>query len=115
MWKIDPSTQSIIMTRGDTPQFKVNCNCVNAAGSRVPYIPQPGDTFVFACKSKYDDRPLFTIPIPSDSMLLKFHESHTKSLETGKYIYEISLNRPKDGYHCTFIQNKRLILTTEVY
>ena len=44
---------------------------------------------------------------------IAFKEEHTKVLEIGKYIWELSLNK-ENGYRCTFIANKKLNLTVEV-
>ena len=48
-----------------------------------------------------------------DTKTVSFREEHTKSLEIGKYIWEMSLNK-ENGYRCTFIANKKLYLTVEV-
>lgn len=115
MWEIDPASYRITMTKGDTPSFKVECNIESENGELEAYVPEPGDKFIFAVKqNKEDSKPLFTIEIPSDTMLLTFKEEDTKNLELGKYIWEISLNK-ESGYRCTFICNKILILQVEVY
>ena len=114
MWSVDENYR-ITMTKGDTPSFKVECNIVTEDGETQSYVPEEGDEFVFACKQDKDDKvPLLTIKIPSDTMILSFKEEDTKFLELGRYIWEISLNKPS-GYHCTFITNKTLVLTVEVY
>lgn len=131
MWKIDDETLKITMTKGDTPSFEVSCNVIDKeTGELVPYEPQENDIFIFAVKKdKYANEPLFCIKIPNDTMIVKFRESDTKDLEySSKYIWEVSLNRrfgttddngiyepTDDDYHCTFIDNKVLALTTEVY
>lgn len=115
MWEVNPSNYTITMTKGDTPSFKVDCNITDENGELVPYEPEEGDKFIFAVKQNKDDpTPLFTIEIPTDTMILTFSEDDTKNLELGKYIWEISLNK-ESGYRCTFICNKVLILQVEVY
>lgn len=121
MWNIirDDSTNEvkmITMTVGDTPSFKINCNVKSNNDEIEPYIPEDEDEFIFACKrNKNDEDYLFKIDIPNDTMVVQFKEEHTKGLPLGKYIWEISLNKPSIEYHCTFIAEKILKLTTEVY
>ena len=66
-----------------------------------------------AKKNKYDIEPAFTIEADLETKTINFLEVDTKSLEIGKYIWELSLNKA-DGYRCTFIANKILNLTVEV-
>lgn len=116
MWKVDDKTQTITLTRGDTPRLKINCNVIGEDNKLYPYEPEDGDIFVFAVKqNKFDDGYLFAIEIPNDTMTAVFKEEHTKELELGKYMYEVSLRKPYDGYCCTFIDNKVLMIQSEVY
>lgn len=116
MWKIDKDTQMITMTKGDTPSFRIECNQLDEEGNVYPYEPQEDDLFILAVKQgKEDSNCLFAIEIPPDTMTAVFKEEYTKNLEIGKYIYEVSLNRPNDEYCCTFICNKILKLDVEVY
>lgn len=116
MWEIDKDTMTIICTAGDTPFLRVKCNIPDENGNLIEYIPEDEDIFIFAVKkTKYDKKPLFYREIPKDTMTLMLQEEDTKGLELGKYIYEVSLNKPESGYHCTFIDNKFLVITTEIY
>lgn len=120
MWDIlkdsNGNVKMISMTAGDTPSFKVWCGVKNELGEIEEYIPEENDEFVFACKKdRTDTEYLFKIEIPVDTMVVRFKEAHTKNLPTGKYIWEISLNKPDIDYHCTFICEKILQITTEVY
>lgn len=114
MWEINKDNMMIRMTKGDTPSFKIECNVKDENGVSNPYIPEEDDEFIFAVKEgRDDDDPLFSITIPNDTMVVTFREEHTKYLELGKYMYEVSLN--KGDYHCTFIANKILKLEAEIY
>lgn len=120
MWKLIKDSageiRTIELTAGDTPSFKINCNVKSPDGEVVEYIPEEGDVFIFACKkNKADKDYLFKIEIPNDTMILRFKESDTKDLPIGNYIWEVSLNKPAEDYHCTFICEKVLKITTEVY
>lgn len=70
------------------------------------YEFEKGDSVIFAAKAnKYDMEPVFTIEADMDTKAISFKEEHTKALEIGKYIWELSLNK-ESGYRCTFIANK---------
>ena len=108
-WKIDENYR-IEMTKGDTPTFAFELLLPDG----MPYEFEDGDSVVFAAKkSKYDTEPAFTIDADLETKTISFSEEHTKELEIGKYIWELSLNKA-DGYRCTFIANKVLKLTVEV-
>lgn len=105
---------TIIMTKGDTPSFKINVNVIGEGGNVVKYEPLENDKIVFAVKKNASDSGyLFMKEIPHDSMEMTFKEEDTKDLAEGDYIYEVSLN--SGDYHCTFIANKTLRLEPEVY
>lgn len=112
MWKIDEKSLKITMTRGDTPTFLLNI----LTPDNLPYTPKSGDKIVFCIKkSATDDEMLAYKEIPTSTLALKFEESMTRDLEFGEYVYEISLNNDIDDYHDTFIANKRLAITEELY
>lgn len=120
MWKIandsNGDIKAIYLTAGDTPSFKINCNVKSESGEIEEYVPEANDEFVFACKQdKSDSEYLFKIDIPIDTMTVRFKEADTKNLTPGKYIWEVSLNKPDVDYHCTFLCEKLLLITTEVY
>ena len=63
MWEVNPETQTIKMTKGDTPLININLNVTeNDTGLEVPYEPQEGDSIIFAVKqSKYDEEFILSI------------------------------------------------------
>lgn len=108
-WTIDENYK-IVMTKGDTPTFTFDVFFPDG----TPYEFEDGDSVVFATKkNKYDTEPAFTIEADLETKTINFSEVDTKSLEIGKYIWELSLNKA-DGYRCTFMANKILNLTVEV-
>lgn len=115
MWRVDAETQDIVMTRGDTPSFEIQCNTLDGEGNPVPYVPEEEDVFIFACKESKGSEPAFIVEIPKDTMTVSFKEEYTKNLKGTKFIWEVSLNNASTGYHCTFICEKNLILRPEVY
>lgn len=108
-WNIDENYK-IEMTKGDTPTFGFEIFLPDGS----VYEIEKGDRVVFAAKAnKYDFEPAFTIEADMESKTISFKEEHTKTLEIGKYIWELSLNK-ENGYRCTFVANKKLNLTVEV-
>lgn len=115
MWKID-NNYNITMTKGDTPSFKLNLTTKDEEGDVIPYEVKEDDQIIFAVKQKAnDEQVLINIEIPHDTMILKIPQNQTKYLGVGKYIYEISINNAEDDFHDTFITERTLELTTEVY
>lgn len=112
-WKMS-DTGNITMTKGDTPSFTINITKVNEEGVVIDYELQPNDIVIFAVKrNKEDGGYLFKREMDPDNFQVTLKEEDTKELPTGNYIYEVSLNNGE--YHCTFIENKILKLTTEIY
>ena len=108
-WNIDENYK-IEMINGDTPTFGFEIFLPDGS----VYEIEKGDRVVFAAKAnKYDSEPAFTIEADMESKTISFKEEHTKALEIGKYIWELSLNK-ENGYRCTFVANKKLNLTVEV-
>lgn len=115
MWKIDKNNV-ITLTRGDTPSFKLNLTTIDEAGETVPYEPVEGDSLIFVVKKDAKDNDIWVrIEIPTDTMVLTFEEEHTKGLQFGTYVYEISINNDGTGYHDTFIANTPIKITEELY
>lgn len=115
MWKLD-NDNNITMTKGDTPSFKINLTTTNDSGEVVPYDIKSDDVIIFAVKETANSNDvLIQIEIPHDTLVLKIPQNQTKFLGLGTYIYEISLNNDSDDYHVTFIADKKLTLTVEVY
>lgn len=112
-WKISEKG-NIVMTKGDTPAFTVNLTTQDERGNLYDYEFQDGDEVIFAVRrEKEDGRFLFSIPMDKETHQIIFTEGDTKHLPVGNYIYEVSLNN--GSYHCTFIENRILKLTTEIY
>jgi len=118
MVEVNPSNNSIKMTRGDTARFTV----VATKDGEV-YTPEYGDKIRFAVKHDTmtgnkeefsDAEPLILINIPIDTMLLEIQPSDTKSLHFGKYTYDIEITYA-DGTVDTFITEASFKLTPEVY
>lgn len=118
--KIDGST--ITLTRGDTLLLKVNMERT-IDNQKEPYIPTSGDTVRFALKhitlnskkTDYKDaEPLILKDIPINTMILELQPNDTKSLDAGKYVYDIQITFA-NGRVDTFIENANFILTKEVY
>lgn len=108
-WNIDENYK-IEMTKGDTPTFGFE---IYLPDNSV-YEFEKGDKVVFAAKAnKYDLEPAFMIEADVNTKTITFKEEDTKSLEIGRYIWELSLNK-ENGYRCTFIANKKLNLMVEV-
>lgn len=108
-WNIDENYK-IEMTKGDTPTFGFEIFLPDGSAYEI----EKGDRVVFAAKAnKYDVEPAFTIEADMETRTINIKEEHKKSLEIGKYIWELSLNK-ENGYRCTFIANKKLNLTVEV-
>lgn len=114
MWKID-NNFNITMTKGDTPSFKINLTTKDEEGQTVPYEVQDDDVIMFAVKEMNGTDVLISLEIPHDTLILKIPQNQTKFLGTGKYTYEISINNTDDDFHDTFIADKILELTNEVY
>ena len=108
-WSIDENYK-IQLTRGDTPTFTFEIFLLDGA----QYEYEKGDVVVFAAKAnKYDTKPAVRIEADMETKTIQFREEHTKELEIGKYIWELSLIKT-NGYRCTFIADKRMNLTVEV-
>lgn len=105
------SGTTITLTRGDTLVVNV---AITEQDGITPYIPTDGDEIRFAMKSKYSDpAPLLIKKIPIDTMTLVLMPEDTKSLDFGKYVYDIQLTK-KDGTVDTFITKASFRLTEEV-
>lgn len=109
-FSVNDRTNRISLTRGDT--FKAKVSITDSEG--VAYTPNEGDKIRFAMKKDYDEEePLLLINIPIDTMILVITPEDTKSLEFGKYVYDIELTKA-NGDVDTFIAKARIDLTEEV-
>ena len=90
-FSVNDRTNGISLTRGDT--FKAKVTITDSEGA--PYQPNEGDKIRFAMKKDYDDE-------------------DTKSLEFGKYVYDVELTKV-NGDVDTFITKARIDLTEEVH
>ena len=110
-FSINDRTNGIYLTRGDT--FKTKVSITDSEGAA--YVPNEGDKIRFAMKKDYDDEePLLLINIPIDTMILVITPEDTKSLEFGKYVYDVELTKA-NGDVDTFITKARIDLTEEVH
>ena len=118
--KIDGTT--ITLTRGDTLLLKVNMDR-KIDNQKQTYTPVSGDSIRFALKhttlnskkTDYKDtEPLILKDISINTQILELQPSDTKSLEAGKYVYDIQITFA-NGRVDTFIENATFILTKEVY
>lgn len=101
---------TITLTRGDTLKVQITLN--DEFGQ--PYRFEEGDSVRFAMKKDYSDtEPLINKAVPTDTLLLTLVPADTKSLEFGKYVYDIQLSKA-DGEIDTFITKGTLILSEEV-
>lgn len=101
---------AISLTRGDT--LKVT---VKIMQGEEEYIPAAGDTIRFALKKSIKDaEPLILKLIPVGTRLLTLDPEDTKSLEFGKYKYDIELTK-ENGDVDTFIGPETFVLTEEVH
>lgn len=109
-FSVNDRTNRISLTRGDT--FKAKVSIADSEGAA--YTPNKGDKIRFAMKKDYDDeKPLLLINIPIDTMILVITPEDTKSLEFGKYVYDVELTKA-NGDVDTFITKARIDLTEEV-
>lgn len=109
-FSVNDRTNRISLTRGDT--FKAKVSITDSEGAA--YTPNEGDKIRFAMKKDYDDEePLLLINIPIDSMILVITPEDTKTLEFGKYVYDVELTKA-NGDVDTFITKARIDLTEEV-
>ena len=113
---------SITLTRGDTLRVKINMN-ITENGQLQPYTPSAGDSVRFALKhptlnskkTDYKDtEPLILKDIPVNTMILELEPSDTKTLEAGKYVYDIQITFA-NGRVDTFITEAEFKITKEVY
>ena len=110
-FSVNDRTNGISLTRGDT--FKAKVSIIDSEGAA--YVPNEGDKIRFAMKKNYDDEePLLLINIPIDTMILEITPEDTKSLEFGKYVYDVELTKA-NGDVDTFITKARIDLTEEVH
>lgn len=108
-WHVDEDLR-IVMTKGDTPTFAFEI----LKPDGTPYLFEDGDSVIFAAKRyKTDSDPALVIAADITRKQVCFSEEDTKHLEIGRYIWEMSLNK-RNGYRCTFLENKVLKLTVEV-
>ena len=108
---------AITMTRGDTVKIHIN---IYKNGKL--YVPTQNEEVKFSLKrdlmksnsSEYvDPEPLLTKIIPGDTLLLHIEPQDTKTLQFGKYVYDIQLT-DEGGNVDTFITCASFKITPEV-
>ena len=100
----------IKLTRGDTLQATITME--NADGEI--YEPEAGDVIRFALKKDFkNEEVLLEKTIPNETLELEILPEETKSLEFGKYVFDIQIEF-EDGRIDTFISEGIFIIAPEV-
>ena len=95
----------IELTRGDSLVLDVVISSDNGS-----YVPSSGDSIRFAMKKHYtDEECVINKDIPNDTMQLKIDPSDTKSLDFGKYVYDMQLTTSA-GVVNTFVSGNFYLL-----
>ena len=109
MFKIEDN--SIILTKGDT--FIADLTIYDDNGAE--YVPQLGDSIVFALKRTPQDRkPYILKDIDINTRKITIYPDDTKNLGFDTYIYEIKLISD-NGMVETFIAQGSFKIATEVH
>lgn len=90
MLRIDPNTNKIELTRGDTAKIKLELK--DASGET--YTPGNNDVIRFAVKKTFaDESVLFSVNAvkSGEDVVITILPSHTKTLDFGAYKYDIQL------------------------
>ena len=113
-WTYNSDTGVITCTRGDTPTFRTVIYTYDNNGEAHVFEPDTSEgwNITFAIKQKGSDE--YLVAVDCTDGIVRLAESDT-DLPVGKYKYELSLNNPTAGYHCTYIENKNFIITDEIY
>ena len=101
--------QNIELTRGDTGLFTISLVDQNGA----EYIPQVGDSVRFAMSKSYGKDVILNKSIPIDTLTLELEPTDTKSLDFGKYVYDIEVTDSQGRVSTVIMGN--LTLTKEVH
>ncbi len=108
---------TITMTRGDTLRVQISIQ-----RDEETYNPVAGDSVAFylkhnsmdSKKTAYTDpAPLITKSVPIESMVLTLDPEDTKTLDFGKYVYDLQITF-ENGTVDTFINNAPFIIVPEV-
>ena len=107
MFKINGTT--ITLTRGDSFYCQLTLKQNGQA-----YTPAVGDSIRFAMKKNYfDTEALITKTVPTDTLILNLEPSDTKTLEFGKYVYDLEMTFA-NGDIDTFINEADFVIAPEV-
>lgn len=112
MVRIDPETNTITVTKGDTIETVIDIKTKTGE----LYLPSAGDEIRFALKSTYSDPDtLIYKQIPNDTRILRIEADETELLTARRkpYVYDIQITFP-DGTVDTFIDRAKLYVTEEV-
>ena len=102
MFSVDPNTNDIILTRGDTLSFHV---AIMVDGEE--YTPESGDVIRFAMKENENDtEPYLRQELDHATMNVVLDPEDTKELDYGTYRYDIEISFANDGPVYTFISAK---------
>ena len=103
---------TIVMTRGDTVKLTIGAKYKD---SGELYVPEQDDIIRFSVKKYLSDKtPAIVKDVSISSMLLTIDPEDTKDLSFGNYHYDVQLIR-HNGDTDTFIEDRQLILTAEVF
>lgn len=88
----------IELTRGDTARFDVTIVNSIPGSPDIPYIVQPDDVLEFSLKKTANDEEYLIHKKISGSVTFHILPEDTKSLEYGKYVYDVQLTTKGDVY-----------------
>lgn len=88
----------IELTRGDTARFDITIVNVVPGQPDIPYIIQPDDVLEFSLKKTANDEEYLIHKKINGSSTFHILPEDTKSLEYGKYIYDVQLTVGNDVY-----------------
>lgn len=109
MVNVNPNTNAIEMTRGDTLRVKFV-----AKKDGQPYVYQTGDKLHFYCKkSQQQSQELITEEIDTATGELHLSSAVTKKMSVGEYMYDIELEKA-NGDIDTIINRAVLRIVAEV-
>lgn len=102
---------TISMVRGDT----LIADLLIYDTTNNPYPPVTGDVLTFSIKrTVYDEQPVLSKIIPTDSLKLTLTPNDTRELEIGNYVYDVCLAKA-DGEVHTIVPSSVFVLRGEVH
>lgn len=108
MFKIDPETNAIKITRGDSGNIYVTMTGVDGE----QYIPKDGDVVRMIVSNADGEDALFSKKMNNETMMICIQPKDTTYLAFGNYYYDIQLVK-EDGYTDTFINRAKFKILWE--